>query len=240
MPRPALHAALRGAFTLVEMLVTTALTMLMILVLLSTLSSVAGNFQKVEARAGVFREARPALQMISSELQCAVSLDRVTPPKDPSTPAWPTVQTGLGGESSFGFLTHLPQAAQSPGDKSDICLVGYFLAPANHGKSLYRRLIPSNETFDRLAAGAPLFKEGDMNVKDSEPVADNVLGMKVAFLDATFKDIGANPARAAYIELSLRVIDDRTAENLRTAPSSATARLETNAARDFTLRWKLQ
>ena len=133
-----------GGFTLVELLVAGALTVILGLILVSIFSSVGTAYQSTESRASSYRDARAALQIFSRELTglAYVSPKPVasgsnasaspTPAPSPSpAPASstlpPAVQLGIAGETaqtgtdnvetyaSLGFLTKVPLQAQPSG-----------------------------------------------------------------------------------------------------------------------------
>lgn len=152
-----------------------------------------------------------------------------------------------GTAGSVGFLARTPYPAQpdtSLGQTtSKICLVGYFLADADGGTSLYRALIPSKTTFERIVSGKT-FVAGDWNSTNAftERVASNVVAnaFEVQFLDSELQPVTA-PEAAAYVRVALKVLSNRAAQLYFDTTTSATVRSELaeREAKEFTLRWKL-
>src|SRR5437868_4199513 len=77
----------RAAFTLVELLIATGITVAMVLMLGLMLGSLMGNASHATARVDAFRDARAALQMIERDLRNLVRTQWSPDPFTNPTPA---------------------------------------------------------------------------------------------------------------------------------------------------------
>jgi type II secretory pathway pseudopilin PulG len=265
-PTPALKAGQKirnAAFSLVELLVATAVSMLMMALLLTVFSGSLEAWTTTASRSETFGEARAALHLMERELNNAA-------PKIASAGVTvPTVITGLeapggGTDEALGFFCKVPHQGQPLAEAhSDICAVTYFLAPVsgqvNAPQALFRRLIPSGETFVRLGKTPAAFFEDACKVDAlAEVVAQNVIAFNVRERDKDLKPIppptgGADasaideaspdaPSAAVYVEVTLKVISTRGAQTYFDPAVSAAQREQVvlQEAREFTLRHPLR
>lgn len=236
-------------FTLVELLVACVLLMFLVLLLFNVFSSVAASYQQTESRADSFRDGRAALHLLSGELNTLIDSGN-TLTNTNATPL-PRLEVQTGTNASLAFVSALSPASQpSTNALSDICMVGYFVADHTNspkGRSLYRCLIPSEETYSRLeSGGTTLLEASDLSADApcTEPVANNVVDFQVKVLDAELAEV-ANPTGAtneAYVEVSLTVIGTRNAQAYfqDAAPEALKQSILKKDARTFTLRSKLR
>ncbi len=190
-PRVVIQKSESSAFTLVEMMMATALTSVFGIMLLSVLLGVLTSWQSTESRIDAYREARASLKMLAREFSTYI-------PEAPGVTRADTLQIVTNSPSSVRFMTRLPAAVQPNGTPavslSDVCGVDYFVAPpadAPQGPTgLYRRMIPSNEMFTRLAAGGNLFPGTSSSASSHvELVAANVVDFKARFLAADLTEL---------------------------------------------------
>lgn len=242
-----------AAFSLVELLVATSVAMLMLTLLLTVFSGTLESWSTAAARSETFGEARASLHLLERELNNAA------PKIEREGLEIPRVITGLqspGGatDEALGFFCKVPHQGQ-PADSahSDICGVTYFLASVsasqtNAPHALFRRLIPSEETFEKLA-GEPQDFFVDACVVDSlaEVVAQNVIGFQVRLRDAQLGPVApptgvTSSTDAAYVEVTLKVISSRVAQSYFDPVTSAAQKekIALQEAREFTLRHVLQ
>lgn len=169
--------AKKSGFTLLEILVTVALFSILALMLFSIVQSATVLWRENERRVDSYREARSALNVISSDLRNIFTKidagdDEKTLPmvfainSEPSNPGTPTASAVeslppavKAGTSSVFFFSALPSRSQASGENlSDVCQVGYYLAFTNDGASsstaqpfgsykLFRYLRSSTPTF---------------------------------------------------------------------------------------------
>lgn len=238
-----------SAFTLMELMVASVLLMFLVLLLFNVFLSVAASYQQTESRADSYRDGRAALYLMSKELQALVDTGGGLTNTN-ATPL-PRLEVQTGTNASLAFVTALSPASQpSTNAPSDICMVGYFVADQTNavkGRSLYRCLIPSGETYSRMeSSGNTLLEPADLSpdAPFTEPVANNVVDFQVKVLDAEMAGI-SNPTGAtneAYVELNLTVIGTRNAQAYFQdgAPDALKQRIREKDARTFTLRSKLR
>ncbi|MFA7233002.1 MAG: hypothetical protein WC076_02715 [Terrimicrobiaceae bacterium] len=238
-----------AAFTLVELLVACVLLMFLVLLLFNVFSSVAASYQQTESRADSYRDGRAALYLLSGELKTLVDAGGGLTNTN-ATPL-PRLEVQTGTNASLAFVTELSPASQpSTNAPGDICMVGYFVADqtnAPKGRSLYRCLIPSGETYSRMEnSGNTLLEPADLSpdAPYTEPVANNVVDFQVKVLDSELQEI-SNPTggtNEAYVQINLTVIGTRNAQAYFQdgAPDTLKQRIREKDARTFTLRSKLR
>ena len=178
----------KKAFSLLEILVAISVLSILLVVLLNIVHGSTTLWRTAENRAEAYREARAAIQVISTDLRNLL----------PSTNSAHFI-TNLPGsdastrpDSQIGFLTTIPVTAQN--NKSDLCAVAYFLAYANKAPvagnqgpqsyNLYRYFIESNETFANLQQNVPF---SDVNPANThcEILARNILDFQITPLTAS-------------------------------------------------------
>lgn len=131
-----------SAFSLVEVMVASAVLSIVMAILLGTLSTSMSLWRNTEAKLSADREGRAAELLLAQDVAGAVMS---TNPN-----LWPRVENGR-----LQFLTTKPPDYQrmNEGDIGDVCLVEYAVEADKH--SLVRGFLGSKETYDMLkAAGA--------------------------------------------------------------------------------------
>jgi len=147
------HATASG-FTLIEVLVSSAVLAIVLAVMFSALSTSMSLWRNTENKIVADREARAV------ELLLARDLANVIIPA--TTNFWPRIVTNrIGRENVYylKFLTASPAAAQSVSgsDPGDVCYVEYAVLPSTNGagREVRRLFWPSSRTFaDVLSPGA--------------------------------------------------------------------------------------
>jgi type II secretory pathway pseudopilin PulG len=169
-----------------EVLVAISVLSVLLVILLNIVQNATSLWRGAENKVEAYREARAALQVMSSDLKNIL----------------PTIntdffRTNLTNTPNIGFLAALPISSQdTTSSKSDICAVGYFVAYDNkspvagdNGRqsyNLYRYFVESNETFDKL-------KNNPKNILDIDPNRLEILAHNVMSFNATyFKTDGTN------------------------------------------------
>jgi len=169
----------RHGFSLVELMVAITLLTLLATMLLGIVESATRLWRQSESRVDGFREARAAAHVIRRDLEGI-------PPNAPQT--WFQYQAVTNGDARADrlfFVTALPQGSQTAEDKSDLCVVGYFLdwtppetSPSSHKPgtyNLYRYLLRSNDTFtNHVAASDPLETDVSSASSGVEVLARNI------------------------------------------------------------------
>jgi prepilin-type N-terminal cleavage/methylation domain-containing protein len=151
-----------SGFSLLEVLVASAVLAIVMAVLLSTLTTSLSLWRTTESKIAADREGRSAELLLAQDISSAIM---TTNPL-----LWPRVVDG----SLLQFLTLKPSDYQNAnaGDVGDVCLVEYSVDPETF--SLVRRFWGSKETFDILKSGNALPPPGGSGV-DPQMVATNVL-----------------------------------------------------------------
>lgn len=170
--RAAAHRA-RGAFTLVELLVAMATTLILVIGLIQVFSATTKTWQQSEARMDAYREARGALQIMARDLSATLrtsydqQLATGTGPLMPTlvlqrSPSTTPDPTGPGNEEAY-CLTNIPNSGTS-----FLCAVGFFCQwmpdqatgsaarRAPRAFALMRQSLDSTGTFQRLKAASAI------------------------------------------------------------------------------------
>lgn len=132
-------------FTLVEVLVSSAVLGILMLILLGSVTNSLSTWRVTEARMAADREARSGFQMLADDLANAVV---------PTNPAlWPQIRSN---GSFIGFLTLKPGDYQNAaaGDVGDVCYVEYAVQSQSGSNVLTRAFAGSADTFAALRNGA--------------------------------------------------------------------------------------
>jgi type II secretory pathway pseudopilin PulG len=132
-----------------ELLVAVSVLSILLVVLLNIVQGATSLWRTSENKVEAYREARAALQVMSSDLRNIL----------PST-NFAFFRTNLTNTPNIGFLTTLPLSSQNATSLGDVCTVGYFLkydnkssvagASGRQSYNLYRYFLDSNETFAKL------------------------------------------------------------------------------------------
>ena len=250
-------AGARGgsAFTLVELLVATAVCLLMLTMLMSVFSGTLQSWTTTAARSETFTEARAALYLLEAELQQIIQKPEQAG-AEPRPFIKADLESPLGGEDeALAFVCRVRQDGQPTASAgSDVCAVSYFLAPESDAAAaphaLFRRLAPSEETFAKLSGSVEDLFTGSCVVDGlAEVVAQNVIHFQVQLRDSQMRllplsDTGSgleDPA-AAYVEATLKVISTRAAQSYFDPATSAAQKekIALQDAREFTLRRALR
>jgi GxxExxY protein len=167
------------AFSLLEVLVAISVLSILLVILLNIVQSATSLWRGAENKIEAYREARAALQVLSSDLKNIL----------PTTNS-DFFRTNLTNSPNIGFLAALPISSQdTTSSKSDICAVGYFLAYDNkspiagdNGRqsfNLYRFFLDSNETFAKLTNNAQTVL--NLDPERLEILARNVIEFKASY-----------------------------------------------------------
>jgi prepilin-type N-terminal cleavage/methylation domain-containing protein len=124
-----------GGFSLLEVLVASAVLAVVLTVLLGTLTTSLSLWRNTEGKLYSDREARAA------ELLLAQDLSSVFMPTNPNL--WPRTNKG-----SLQFLVTKPQEYQGSGELGDVCFVEYAVNPQDN--TLTRVFYPSERTFTEI------------------------------------------------------------------------------------------
>jgi len=178
---PALLSKKSSAFSLLELLVAVSVLSILLVILLNIVQGATSLWRTSENKVEAYREARAALQVMSSDLKNIL----------PTTNA-DFFRTNLTNTPNLGFLATLPLSSQNTNSLSDVCTVGYFLAYNNKSPvagasgrqsyNLYRYFVESNETFAKLtdASGPTDVLDFDSDFPP-EILARNIVGFNATY-----------------------------------------------------------
>ena len=210
----------RGAFTILEVLVASAILGILVVILLGTLTTTLALWRNVDNKLTADREGRSAQLVLGQDLASVVM------PTNPQL--WPRKVTNEG-IVFLQFLTLKPQDYQAANDVGDVCYVEYAVIPDR--KQVVRNFFGSEQTFeDILKLGA--FPSAP-DISDAQLVADNLLvnnrdaarrmNLHAGANTNHFEILGTNalPVTGAYspnnrpalIEFNFAAVDPQTAAN---------------------------
>ena len=221
------HKAVRGGFTLIEVMVSAAILAIVLAVMFSALSTSMSLWRNTDNKIVADREARAVHFLLSRDLANLVM--------PASTNLWPRV-TNSGGVFYLKFLTASPADAQpaTAGNTGDVCYVEYAVLPSTNGpgREVRRLFWPSGKTYtDVLSAGAlpgpqaaDQFESLGLNLLPTNSMAARGLGTLSQWVNATnFMLLGSNllpfagtPGPNNYpaaIEVNFAVADPTTLVN---------------------------
>ena len=168
-----------SAFSLLELLVAVSVLSILLVILLNIVQGATSLWRTSENKVEAYREARAALQVMSSDLRNIL----------PST-NFAFFRTNLTNTPNIGFLTTLPLSSQNATSLGDVCTVGYFLkydnkspvagASGRQSYNLYRYFVESNDTFAKLITNAPTVLEFDSRFPP-EILARNIVGFQADY-----------------------------------------------------------
>jgi type II secretory pathway pseudopilin PulG len=167
------------AFSILELLVAVSVLSILLVVFLNIVQGATSLWRGSENKVEAYREARAALQVMSSDLK------NILP-----TTNTDFFRTNLTNSPNIGFLAALPISSQdTTTSKSDICAVGYFVAYDNkspvagdNGRqsyNLYRYFVESNETFMKI-------KNNPESGLDIDPERLEILARNVIDFNASY------------------------------------------------------
>ena len=142
----------RAAFTIVELLVASAITVLIVVLLGTMFGSLTTTSNRANQRIDAFRDARAALQMIERDMANLVhavptayfALDKRW--QDTANDPYSDSANGNANRQVYGLI-----ALKNSGP-GDLCAVGYYCRwdTTTHSYSLYRYFTDSTATFNTL------------------------------------------------------------------------------------------
>jgi len=228
-------SARRDGFTLVEVLVSSAVLAIVLAVMFAALSTSLSLWRNTDNKIVADREARAVELMLVRDLGNVVML--------PSTNFWPRVVV-RGGEEYLKFLTVVPPDAQSAGgtEAGNVCYVEYAVVAATNGpgREVRRLLWPGRRTYDEVlltgafptAPDAAEFQSLGLHLLPSNNMAARGLGPLVNEANNTnFILIGTNmlpfsgtPSLSNYpaiVEVNFSVADPDVLANSNALGSSS-------------------
>ena len=192
--------ALSGGFTLIELMVSSAVIAVVMMILLSATSASLGMWRGSEQRISVDREARNGMAIIADDLA------NILPTRSGSL-LQPTFKK-QGNDFVMAFPVLRPFDYQEPnaGNFGDICYVHYRYV--NSEKKIYRSHADSKATFDAIKSGSV------PPASSYEVLADNVVFLEYNTYDAR----GEESSDAYSVSLGIGVVDKQERENRERNP----------------------
>lgn len=250
---PIVHPAnfFGAAFSLIELMVAMTVLSLLLVLLLNMVNSGIVLWRTNENRVDSYREARAALGVLSRDLQNAVADTNATflfnAPAFANLPDVENLVVNTNQGAAVFFLTSLPTRAQDiASNKSDVCLVGYFLAfgkSSSAGNSpvntlnIYRYMLSSDPTFIRLGSSPLAPFPSTLTTSDArvELLARNVTRFTASA--HTFTNNGLVPFSASadtpipdLVEIRISAINQEAGKKLGNSASDFSAWLSTHGA----------
>jgi prepilin-type N-terminal cleavage/methylation domain-containing protein len=182
------HVALRqlprSGFTLLEVLVSSAVLAIIMAVLLGSVSTSLSLWRTTENKIAVDREGRSAHLLIAQDLMNAVV-------PDTSTNLWPQISTD---GTRIGFLTLKPYDYQDTNvDFGDICYVEYALS----NSTILCRVVGSKETFASIKNNSLPSNSTNALQMLADNVVPNEIALKGTPVTKTPQDLAA--VRANFV-----------------------------------------
>lgn len=195
----------RPAFTIVELLVATAITALIVVLLGTMFASLAGTTSRANQRIDAFRDARAALQLIQRDLSNIVRTqwepDPITNPPPATHPTTRAtaylVLKDIYADPAPGNQQIYALASMKNAGAGDVCSVGYYCRwdDAIHAYTLRRFFRDSSVTFTAIANAAGYASDAILYTPDpaatatpalqDEALASYVWDLKIVAYDAT-------------------------------------------------------
>ena len=182
----------RAAFTLVELLIATGITVAIVLMLGLMLSSLMSTASHATQRVDAFRDARAALQVMERDLRNLVRTQWTTPTQPQTLPtayfALHNIYTDpvAGNQQLYALVS-----AKTTASSGDVCAVGYYCQWDNqlHAYSLRRFFRNSADTFNAIQGAVSTGYAADTALY-TPSASDAVLAAYVWNLKITMYDSG--------------------------------------------------
>ncbi len=152
-----------GAFSLLEVLVASAILAVVMMVLLTTLTTSLSLWRTTESKAGSDREARAAVLWMAQDLQNAYM--------GTNSSLWPRT-VNSGGNYFLQFLT-LKAPDYDPSSPGDLIYVEYSMAPGSN--AVMRYAMTAQETFDTILRAGNFNPRRRPTLAGAQLLAGNVL-----------------------------------------------------------------
>ena len=191
-----------NGFTLLEVLVSSALLGIVMMVLLTSASTGLSLWRNTEKRVSVDREGRTAMHLISEDLAGVLNFT--------NTSLQPQFDTDSNAVTPMRFFTVKPADYQTnPAvDVGDVCFVEYRF----ESNALTRASVDSEATFQAISNNVM-----PTNNLTFEVLATNLLQFRVWAWNASGSPATGSAARA--VDYLMEVVDQQAMENYRSDPN---------------------
>ncbi len=199
-------------FTLLEVLVSSAILLVLMLLLLGMGDGASKIWRDGEGRREAQRELRAALQLITEDLHSAVITTNAE--------SLSISESKEGRPQSLFFLVSHPSDRRHAEIKGDLCAAGYFLAadPKESGCTNLYRFHASGETVAKAVEDdslQELYREASPeNASTTELLARNIVSLRIVPLP-----VKTSPPE--LLEVTLSAINARTAHLIASEPKAA-------------------
>ena len=206
---PAMHFR-SGGFTLVEVLLSSLILTVLLLLLLGMTEGASRIWRDSERRREPALEAREGVRLIGDDLRDAVLTG------DRDSLRWGvTTDGGVAVDGLFLLVSH-PRAERQPGDSGDLCITGYFTAPDPGGKGerhLYRFHASGNRvsTAFREHRLSEIYASARVGADNTELLARHVRKLTVSPLGESPSTDGGFPQS---LHIALEAFDGATARRI--------------------------
>jgi type II secretory pathway pseudopilin PulG len=214
-----------AAFTLAELLIATAITGLIIILLGQIFSSASAMWRVSDQRTDAFRDARAALQLMAAELA------RANISGDPQMLRLTNIQTSTDGTYTYATEADSVSPSKNLG-KSDLCAVEYYLLWDDSTKtySLMRffkksdALTDPNSSTHYLANTSPNFDaiyDKDKSVGSEEVLATPVWDLQIrpGITDPALSSVSGASTSWKWLEIRFKSMSVNAARKLKGMPS---------------------
>jgi prepilin-type N-terminal cleavage/methylation domain-containing protein len=233
-PSSALGGSAASAFTLLEVLVASAIMGIVMFVLVSTANTSLQLWRGTSEKIAKDREGRTGLALLAWDLQ------NIVQPTNLTLRPWINTNNVIGspsGQTVLRFLTLKPADYQTDPatDLGDVCYVEYRYT----NNSLARAFVSSSNTFAALTNSTPAFP----SPPDSafQTLVPNVWSFKFWGIESTNTNVAYNPSNGEQsspaqtlrsVEYRLGLLDQKHMRLHRADPTSLPAQV-----RDSSIRW---
>jgi len=241
----------KEGFTLAELLVALAITLVLVLLLVNVVSAALNAWQQGRNQIDTFANARQALDRITDEIKGAVaspSPNRIEFSENVAS-LQPTPAPQQGASEIVFFVAPYPNTSAD-----DLCVIAYRHNSTTH--ELQRTFVDSQNAWN----GSPKYQSSGYSNLQWRTVARGVLEFEIQSYSQTDLDSTASPTATPAdwnsvgggsamlgntprkILIRIKVVDDKTLAKLvgLSAGNATYDRLVTQAAREFTASVLLQ
>ncbi len=213
---------------MVELLVAMAITSLIMIALFSLVGTTSDSYTRTQRAVNTVSQARAFMQFFEGEIST----------KLPSLPLLHEASSGLADSDRLAFVRVLTNDEQtaftSTGDPGDLGTVIYYVGFLSNPvtPALFREILGPAATQTNIINSAPASPPAG-NVNNGELLIPNLLSFKA---QPKYYNAAGNlqtwaagsPAEPALIELSIRFIDDSSAQRYKTQAAWTTLATSTN------------